>query len=421
MRMNSPTGSVDYESDTPWYENDLQLAAELGKTLLERNKELEHQVALLQQENHEKELEVDFLAKQVDTLRDLGESRSRVYDEVDKNSHKLEHAMKRQTQQSHNDKQKINRLNDTISSLETKCENLQATLEELRKTDRKRKRRERRSTVSVPTEKEVLELFHFYNLHTKDNEQLHSIFHQPSQNEIQSLKDHIKELRDQVNVQKAKYSELDTDFGILEQENKHLTERIQDQEHKEIDLIKDLEHKYEKQLQDIERSNATKMCRSCQKQFEQHEKEAKVLEPKVEYDVENVRQGVCVRLKSGGSAFGSRESLNKAGLETSDDLVTSLTDNSLLSELDQQYHSLVEKYESLIDSRNKKISTKEVQTTVIKSSITTSISVKSPKKIDQHRFDHGPPEYKKLFKEIFDTLKKSTISEAASGKDDIEI
>lgn len=182
-----------------------------------------------------------------------------------------------------------------------------------------------------------------------------------------------------------------------------------------------------------------------------------------EHDLDDVPHKEVVRLKCGGSAYGSRESLNQIGLEAvtptlescSDILAVAVhqsennntaenanttqpdPDSTLLGELEEQYRKLVKKYEHLVEiKKNRKAQetkdaeaqinasykpstskddvvrrrpksltlSKEVQTAWRKSSC---LDFTSPVDPTVGHFQSGPPEYKKLFKEIFETLKRS--------------
>ena len=69
-------------SDMEWWEYDLQLAAELGKALLERNQELETQLTEAETLSREQQAENQFLAQKLATLRSLNESRMKMYEQV---------------------------------------------------------------------------------------------------------------------------------------------------------------------------------------------------------------------------------------------------------------------------------------------------------------------------------------------------
>ncbi|XP_042772718.1 cerebellar degeneration-related protein 2-like isoform X1 [Panthera leo] len=83
------------EEEEPWYdqqdlEQDLHLAAELGKTLLERNKELEESLQQMYATNEEQVQEIEYLTKQLDTLRHMNEQHAKVYEQLDLTARDLE-------------------------------------------------------------------------------------------------------------------------------------------------------------------------------------------------------------------------------------------------------------------------------------------------------------------------------------------
>ena len=166
-----------------------------------------------------------------------------------------------------------------------------------------------------------------------------------------------------------------------------------------------------------------------------------------------------VRLKNGGSAFGSRESLNLLGLETDDGQVGSencetilaadairlsaaavasfkfatdeddnrleLADDdhltsqdnevSLLGGLEEQYRRIVAKYERLVEIKTARQHEHKAEVSsrsrpvsmVLETNPLMNLSAE-PKDPMQGHFETGPPEYKKLFNEIFETLRRST-------------
>ena len=251
--------------------------------------------------------------------------------------------------------------------------------------------------------------------------------------------------------------------------------------------------KLEAELQEAE-MRADKLCAQCGKSLEATRLMRKP-EMSVEHDdLQEIPNGEFIRLKNGGSAYGSRESLNTLGLEletpVDEQLVTifnaKLEDSpgegveedeggpdrrsfatspgeercgSLLGELEDQYRSLVKKYESLIDAKSKRAESADVgvqedgsssssraavaaaanakrpsalalkrkeaqvQTTTPSKSSTASTNTttgSTPSRLDftspidpcQGRFENGPPEYKRLFEEIFETLRRSIAEES---------
>ncbi|XP_075154587.1 cerebellar degeneration-related protein 2-like isoform X2 [Haematobia irritans] len=115
-----------------WSKSDLQLAAELGKTLLERNKELE---TLLKEHKHtieEQEQEIVYLKKHTTALREVNDSRLKVYEQLEVGIQDLERANHRLLVENTADKKHIKTLGHNIENLEARTEELTKQLEETR-------------------------------------------------------------------------------------------------------------------------------------------------------------------------------------------------------------------------------------------------------------------------------------------------
>ncbi|CAH2074397.1 unnamed protein product, partial [Iphiclides podalirius] len=135
---------------------DLQLAAELGKTLLERNKELE--TALRQHQNviEDQAQEIEYLTKQTVALREVNDSRLRIYEQLEVSIQDLERANHRLAVDHAADKKHIKTLCSNIETLEGRCEELQKTVDDLNaQLEIVRRRAERKPDgVDRPREKE---------------------------------------------------------------------------------------------------------------------------------------------------------------------------------------------------------------------------------------------------------------------------
>jgi len=112
---------------------DLQLAAELGKTLLERNKELEGQVKAHQTACDEQAQEIEYLTKQVVALREVNDSRLKIYEQLEVSIHDLERANHRLAVENGTNKKQLKSYTATIESLEAKLEEHNGVIEGLRK------------------------------------------------------------------------------------------------------------------------------------------------------------------------------------------------------------------------------------------------------------------------------------------------
>ncbi|KAF5306129.1 hypothetical protein FQR65_LT07405 [Abscondita terminalis] len=110
---------------------DLQLAAELGKTLLERNKELETSLKQHQNVIDDQSQEIEYLRKQTVALREVNDSRLRIYEQLEVSIQDLERANHRLVIESSSDKKHLKSLIANIESLELKCEELQGVIDDL--------------------------------------------------------------------------------------------------------------------------------------------------------------------------------------------------------------------------------------------------------------------------------------------------
>ncbi|KYM95638.1 Cerebellar degeneration-related protein 2-like protein [Cyphomyrmex costatus] len=118
-------------------ESNLQLAAELGKTLLERNKELENIIKLHQatEEEQTQEIEVTinlaYMKKQIAALREVNNTRLKVYEQLEVSVQDLERANHHLVIENTSDKKLIKSQSVTIENLEVRCEELQKKIDDL--------------------------------------------------------------------------------------------------------------------------------------------------------------------------------------------------------------------------------------------------------------------------------------------------
>nr|XP_012144323.1 PREDICTED: cerebellar degeneration-related protein 2 isoform X1 [Megachile rotundata] len=110
---------------------DLQLAAELGKTLLERNKELENIVKAQQTTIEEQAQEIEYMKKQIAALREVNDSRLKIYEQLEVSIQNLERANHRLVIEKTSDKKLIKSQCLTIENLEARCEEFQKKIDEI--------------------------------------------------------------------------------------------------------------------------------------------------------------------------------------------------------------------------------------------------------------------------------------------------
>ncbi|XP_014254361.1 cerebellar degeneration-related protein 2 isoform X2 [Cimex lectularius] len=185
------------------YEKDLQLAAELGKTLLERNKELETSLRQHQNIVEDQSLEIEYLRKQTAALREVNDSRLRIYEQLEVSIQELETNNHRLTTQSINDKKHITSLETQVEKLEHRCEELLREVEDYE-----------RNKQDGP--KGVIE--------TKSDE-------------AQALRDQLSEVRTQNSRLQTKLIELQDTIDTVTQENIRLEEQVLSMQRKQEEMV----------------------------------------------------------------------------------------------------------------------------------------------------------------------------------------
>lgn len=113
-----------------WTKTDLQLAAELGKTLLERNKELETTLKHHQNIIDDQAQEIIYLQKQTAALREVNDSRLKIYEQLEVGVQDLERSNHRLNVENNNHKKHVKTLVHNIETLECRCEELTKSIED---------------------------------------------------------------------------------------------------------------------------------------------------------------------------------------------------------------------------------------------------------------------------------------------------
>lgn len=405
-----PTKIENEERD--WYESDLQLAAELGKTLLERNQELECNLKQYATYIEEQSQEIKFLTQQLSALRDVNESRLKLYEQLETSIAEFDRTNIKLQQESIADKKKIKSLNNTVNFLEKRCEDLQILAEELKNAkesgeiSHETKRNDNEFVIKpqdVPR--------------TQENEY---------EDEICKLKASLSRAKSNIAREKRQREEVELEYSFLLQEN--------------MSLQKQLEC-YKEKLYWNGGCNQDEY--DCNKSLHCHHSTINDLiymQSDVDDDSLSKEDLSLFHLNNGVVAYGKQDSLLPVGNLVNDSREYEMRNaTSLLNELDAQYRVLIDKYEYMVQSRLKQSSNdnqnlmnddeqslKDTSFThsngtkdssdwesgiseISDQSLSSQISVQtdiSNKSIDGN-FNHGPPAYKKLFAEIFTVLKRS--------------
>uniref|UniRef100_F6PG84 Cerebellar deration related protein 2 like n=2 Tax=Ornithorhynchus anatinus TaxID=9258 RepID=F6PG84_ORNAN len=445
-------GMEDFgEEEEPWYgqqdlEQDLHLAAELGKTLLERNKELEDSLQQMYTTNEEQVQEIEYLTKQLDTLRHVNEQHAKVYEQLDLTARDLEVANQRLVLESKTAQQKIHGLTDTVEGLQTQVEGLQAQVEELRSLEQlrvRREKRERRRTIhTFPCLKELCSSPRYedaFRLHGSSVE----LSARPLERENERLRALVSSLRGQVGQEKQRTEQVEREYAAVLQECAALEQRAGQAEGCRL-RVQELELEL---LELQQMKQARRYLLSRDDSLAEALLEPLASAPEAD-DPDPGREGgggageVGAGLSPAatpGPAAAVRKSCSDTALsalvarDPAGRLAGSLTLHaqgvrrrgmSILREVDEQYHALLDKYEELLAKcRQHKDGVRHagVQTSRPVSRDGScrdfrgaeEAAAAAERALSQHveavdrRLEQSQPEYKALFQEIFSRIQKT--------------
>ncbi|NWY45295.1 CDR2 protein, partial [Sylvia atricapilla] len=239
MLADSLVEEFEIREDEPWYDQqdlqqDLHLAAELGKTLLDRNTELEESLQQMYATNQEQLQEIEYLTKQVELLRQMNDQHAKVYEQLDVTARELEDTNQKLVAESRASQQKIISLTETIESLQTHIDDLQRQVEELKKPGRGRMSQERseqpRSMHSFSCLKELYDLRQYFVYDHVFAEKITSMDSQlsPLEEENEKLKKAVTVLQAQLNLEKEKRVTMEEEYSLMVKENCDLERRLVD-------------------------------------------------------------------------------------------------------------------------------------------------------------------------------------------------
>ncbi|XP_024120756.1 cerebellar degeneration-related protein 2-like isoform X2 [Oryzias melastigma] len=477
--MLSPRGRMEEfitEEEEPWYdqqdlEQDLHLAAELGKTLLERNKELEDSLQQMYITNEEQVQEIEYLMKQLDVLRDMNEQHARVYEQLDGTARELEDTNLSLVTDSRASQQKIERLTVTIEALQNQVESLSTQAEQLRSMEQlrvKREKRERRKTIhSFPCLRELCTAPRYEDEFVVGRAESFTLEarQQPVEEENLHLREAVSALRAAVRAERAQREGVERECNLLVAEFSRLQTRVQDAESCQA-RVRELEGELQ-ELQQLRRARTFLM--SGEDDGVALTQTVLSITPETDtfLDVGAGESGGGVREDPkggggvGGEALPESSPVRKSCSDTALNAIVARDASgrrrgsyalhansvrkrgmSILREVDEQYHALLEKYEELLGKcrrHEESLCHAGVQTSRPVSrdpsvkdcavdpapAPTPTQSPSTPEAMESisrqveavdKRLGQNTPEYKALFKEIFSRIQKTKMDiKAAKG------
>uniref|UniRef100_H2NQD7 Cerebellar deration related protein 2 n=1 Tax=Pongo abelii TaxID=9601 RepID=H2NQD7_PONAB len=382
----------EMKEDEPWYDHqdlqqDLQLAAELGKTLLDRNTELEDSLQQMYTTNQEQLQEIEYLTKQVELLRQMNEQHAKVYEQLDVTARELEETNEKLVADSKASQQKILSLTETIECLQTNIDHLQSQVEELKSSGRGRrspgKCDQEKPAPSFACLKELYDLRQHFVYDHVFAEKITSWQSQPSPDEEENehLKKTVTMLQAQLSLERQKRVTMEEEYGLVLKENSELEQQLGATEPSQSLLEEMFLTVPEPHRKPLKRSSSETILSSL-----------------AGSDIVKGHEETCIR---------RAKAVKQRGI-------------SLLHEVDTQYSALKVKYEELLkkcQQEQDSLSHKAVQTSRAAAKDLTGVNAQSepvasgwelasvnPEPVSSPT---TPPEYKALFKEIFSCIKKT--------------
>ncbi|TNN48632.1 Cerebellar degeneration-related protein 2-like [Liparis tanakae] len=459
------------EEEEPWYdqqdlEQDLHLAAELGKTLLERNKELEDSLQQLYITNEEQVQEIEYLSKQLEVLRDMNEQHAKVYEQLDGTARELERTNRSLVTDSRGSQRKIETLTGSIDILQNQVDSLSGQVEQLRSMEHlrvRREKRERRKTIhSFPCLRELCTAPRYEDEFVVGRAESFTVDvkRPPFEEENQHLREAVSALRAAARTERGRREGVERECNLLLGDFSRLQTRVQDAESCQA-RVRELEAELQ-ELQQLRRARTYLLS---------SEDDGAALAQTVlnstpetdtflEVEVGETGGGVREAAEGGGAGVGGEalpesSPVRKSCSDTALNAIVARDASgrrrgsyalhansvrkrgmSILREVDEQYHALLEKYEELLGKcrrhEDSQCHDAGVQTsrpvsrdpsmkdcavgpmpapppTPTPSPSTPEAIESISKQVDavDKRLGQNTPEYKALFKEIFSRIQKT--------------
>uniref|UniRef100_H3D1S4 Cerebellar deration related protein 2 like n=1 Tax=Tetraodon nigroviridis TaxID=99883 RepID=H3D1S4_TETNG len=436
------------EEEEPWYdqqdlEQDLHLAAELGKTLLERNKELEDSLQQMYITNEEQVQEIEYLSKQLDVLREMNEQHAKVYEQLDGTARELESTNHTLVMDSKASQQKIQMLTGTIDTLQNQVRSLSDQVEQLRSMEQlrvRREKRERRKTIhSFPCLRELCTAPRYEDEFVVGRAESFTIDvkPQPFEEENQHLREAVSALRAAVRTERGRREGVEKECTLLLAEFSRLQTRVQDAESCQ-ERVRELEDELQ-ELQQLRRARTFLLGGEDDGVAETGGGVREDKEGGVAIQGEALPESTPVRKSCSDTALNAIVARDASGRRRGSYALHANSVRrrgmSILREVDEQYHALLEKYEELLGKcrrHEENLCHAGVQTsrpvsrdpsmkdcavgptpapppTPVQSPSTPEAIESISKQVEavDKRLGQNTPEYKALFKEIFSRIQKT--------------
>ncbi|XP_073444062.1 cerebellar degeneration-related protein 2-like isoform X2 [Dendrobates tinctorius] len=392
--------------------------------------------------NEDQVQEIEYLSKQLEMLRQVNEQHAKVYEQLDTVARDLEATNVRLVQENKVAQQKIESLTDTIDGLQKQVEDLQRQIEDLQglqKVRTRREKRERRRTIhTFPCVRELCPSSWYDDAVSKHASCL-DLSQKPLQMENQRLQMAVSALRAQVAEERQRKERAEQEYQAVIQEYAELEQRACDMENCKM-RIRELENELQElqQMKQVKRYLLSRGDSLSQALLEPLNKTPETDDPEP-IDGDEVlgknpaSPNSAVRKSCSDTALsdivGRDAASRHEGNYTLHANNTRRRGMSILREVDEQYHALLERYEELLAKCRKhedNLCHAGVQTSRPVSRDNSSRDLPAEEveperaltlqlEAADRRLEQSQPEYKALFKEIFNRIQR-TKQDVSAGK-----
>lgn len=345
--LSSSIDGVRFHADEDADHNmlqDLQLAAELGKTLLERNKELENIIKLHQATVEEQTQEIEYMKKQTAALREVNNTRLKVYEQLEVSVQDLERANHHLVIENTSDKKLIKSQSVTIENLEIRCEELQKKIDDLTGQLRQRAASPSRNNNAQQQQQQQNTKWEISDTQggsekqraapsspKSSQETIAATTASDHEEEMTELLRQLQEVRSQRAREQKKVSELSQQLTTLLQENSALEEQLTEWRNKAQD-VKSLQD----EINTLEEVRRGQLCGRCLRGMDTRtHDELSIMLDQEEYDDISVAESL----------------ISETQRDTEQTVQDTGSKNECTDELDSAnpYRVLVEKYQALLE------------------------------------------------------------------------
>ncbi|KAM8889670.1 cerebellar degeneration-related protein 2-like [Synchiropus picturatus] len=387
----------ELKEEEPWFdkqdlEHDLQLAAELGKNLLDRNRELEQGLQQMYSTNQEQLQEIEYLTKQVELLRQVNDQHAKVYEQLDMSARELEQSNHKLSLDNRTAQQKIRGLMETVELLQSQVDELQHEVEQMKRSSPQKERATPQGARSVSCLKELQDALSYSDSEEGPLEEPEASWQEEAQT---ALRHSLQNLQMQFASERARRDQAEREVALLSRENETLEQQLAGMERCQARVSE-----LEREVEDLHHAWKSESSPRCGRTLNmsatallQTEEGADEVKPSWVL----THSGSQRLLKATDSLDSPDRVLDHECLCARRAEVVKYRGISLLNEVDAQYSALQVKYDELLRRCSQDDELDGCQTLSC-----PDRTHKSDLEDDFHQ-----PEYKELFREIFSRIQKT--------------